>query len=216
MGLPPQLLEASIEPLREWRKKENHLDDDDKIRDRRGDTLEFDVGAIESQALAESSGGTLVLKGVQRDDSEMLLVSDGMRSEARDTDSGTMVVNSPEKSDFQLSKCAVEAAVPPFLRKFQINAPSGPSTPSNPSSRRECCSSSQPSGSRNGTPRVEVNRNKYDFSHLSMDEIETELTNLGSNLERDIGKLKRQYEKRQRALEAARQAKSQESSTEAV
>ena len=51
-------------------------------------------------------------------------------------------------------------------------------------------------------------RNKYDFAHLSLPEIEHELSNIGANLERDMGKLKRQYEKRERALRAARTSKS--------
>jgi len=49
--------------------------------------------------------------------------------------------------------------------------------------------------------------NKYDFSHLNLAEIDEELACIGANLERDMGKLKRQYEKRERALRAARTTK---------
>jgi len=49
--------------------------------------------------------------------------------------------------------------------------------------------------------------NKYDFSHLGLAEINEELASIGANLERDMGKLRRQYEKRDRALRAARALK---------
>lgn len=55
-------------------------------------------------------------------------------------------------------------------------------------------------------PATEEGRNKYDFSHMSVADIDAELSNIGTSLERDIGKLKRKYEKRERLLRAARTA----------
>ena len=60
-------------------------------------------------------------------------------------------------------------------------------------------------GGANGRAAKEAASKKYDFSHLSLAGIDEELSALGANLERDMAKLRRQYEKRERAL---RQAKS--------
>lgn len=123
------------------------------------------------------------------------------------------------------------SAVPAFMRQFQPTSSaagaaagassSAPSPCSDGSSCRSEASTAAPAAppSERGSSarsRRETNdhaggekdRNKYDFSHLSLPEIDHELANIGANLERDMGKLKRQYEKRERALRAARVTKS--------
>lgn len=52
---------------------------------------------------------------------------------------------------------------------------------------------------------------KYDFSHLSIAEINELLSTQQADFERDVGKLRKQYEKRGKALKAARAAKQAES-----
>ena len=48
---------------------------------------------------------------------------------------------------------------------------------------------------------------KYDFSHLTLQEIDEEIRNQQANFERDVGLLRKQYERRGRALRRARAAK---------
>ena len=55
--------------------------------------------------------------------------------------------------------------------------------------------------------RVRPSSSKYNFSHLSLQEIDEELECLPANLERDLAKLRRQYEKRGKALRMARDTK---------
>ena len=54
---------------------------------------------------------------------------------------------------------------------------------------------------------------KWDYSHLSLEEIDEELSSIGPNLERDMERLKKQYMKRQKALRIARDAKLRAPST---
>mmetsp|Transcript_26937 Transcript_26937/g.44737 ORF Transcript_26937/g.44737 Transcript_26937/m.44737 type:complete len:135 (-) Transcript_26937:53-457(-) len=98
-------------------------------------------------------------------------------------------------------------SVPAFMRQFQIPAAStGSSTRASSSAEaagltaRESSSIPGPGGSRN-------NNKKYDFSHLSLLAIDDELAAIKTNLQRDMTKLRRQYEKRDRALRAARASK---------
>jgi len=51
---------------------------------------------------------------------------------------------------------------------------------------------------------VSQSRHKYDFAHLNISAIDDELHSLDANLERDMAKLRRQYEKRERALRQAK------------
>ncbi|KAJ1639094.1 hypothetical protein T492DRAFT_938862 [Pavlovales sp. CCMP2436] len=53
----------------------------------------------------------------------------------------------------------------------------------------------------------EVSKAKYDFSGKSLDEIETQLNTLDEQLERDIQTLRKKYQKRRKALNAAKLAK---------
>ena len=48
---------------------------------------------------------------------------------------------------------------------------------------------------------------KYDFSHLSLEEIDDMLAGQQADFERDVGRLRKQYERRGRALRSARAAK---------
>ncbi|KAL1512151.1 hypothetical protein AB1Y20_005419 [Prymnesium parvum] len=214
-----QLLKASIGPLREWRKQQQVYDDEEdaanKPRDGRGDTQEFDVGAIQSALQGTEGGdGTFVMRSattkggasstmrIHGDDAGTMVSRGAAAADA----SGTMVVNAASSGAAKPTPAANQESVPPFLRQFQHQSTPGRHdsepdlTPSHSSGHRvdRVSSASRP---------VEAGRSKYDFSHLSAEAIDAELANLNANLERDIGKLKRQYEKRQRALEAARRAK---------
>ena len=56
---------------------------------------------------------------------------------------------------------------------------------------------------------------KFDFSSLSLEEIEEELNCQQANFERDVARLRKQYERRGRALRAARAARSSQAQAEA-
>ena len=56
---------------------------------------------------------------------------------------------------------------------------------------------------------------KFDFSSLSLEEIEEELNCQQANFERDVARLRKQYERRGRALRAARAARSSKGQAEA-
>jgi len=58
-------------------------------------------------------------------------------------------------------------------------------------------------------------RAKFDFSSLSLEEIEEELNCQQANFERDVARLRKQYERRGRALRAARAARSSQAQAEA-
>ena len=73
-----------------------------------------------------------------------------------------------------------------------------------PSLRSACAS---PSPGRASTTLPLPTFSRYDFSHLSLDEIEEELRSQQANFERDVGRLRKQYERRGRALRAAKAAK---------
>eukprot|EP00316_Scyphosphaera_apsteinii_P008787 CAMPEP_0119301128 /NCGR_PEP_ID=MMETSP1333-20130426/2957_1 /TAXON_ID=418940 /ORGANISM="Scyphosphaera apsteinii, Strain RCC1455" /LENGTH=473 /DNA_ID=CAMNT_0007303119 /DNA_START=37 /DNA_END=1458 /DNA_ORIENTATION=- len=118
---------------------------------------------------------------------------------------GTMLISSSTSSLVQPSSS--NDSVPAFMRQFQIPAAStGSSTRASSSAEaagltaRESSSIPGPGGSRN-------NNKKYDFSHLSLLAIDDELAAIKTNLQRDMTKLRRQYEKRDRALRAARASK---------
>ena len=55
-----------------------------------------------------------------------------------------------------------------------------------------------------GAGKSTAGGSKYDFSSLSLAEVDAELSSQQANFERDVGKLRKQYEKRGRALRAAR------------
>ena len=54
---------------------------------------------------------------------------------------------------------------------------------------------------------------KFDFNSLSIAELDEELANQEANFQRDVGKLRKQYERRGRALRSARASKSEGSTS---
>ena len=56
-------------------------------------------------------------------------------------------------------------------------------------------------------PRDARRRADQDFSHLSVGEIDAELAAISTNMEKDLEKVKRQYHKREKALQKARAEK---------
>jgi len=116
---------------------------------------------------------------------------------------GTMVFNNS----------AASAPVPGFMRQFQSSNNVGGG---GASSRGGAVGSNNGFGAAaGGVDKEDLGseasnkaRHKYDFTHLNVKEIDEELAALDANLERDMAKLRRQYEKRERALRQAREGKS--------
>ncbi|EOD17487.1 putative Serine/threonine-protein kinase [Emiliania huxleyi CCMP1516] len=224
-----QLMESASEALAAWRKQaleaSGSLEEDEPGTLKRGDTQEFDMDAIRKVAGRLGGSGTVDASAAYG----TMVVKESAEAAGGGGDAGTMIFRHPSPSSSSSgtvvlnSAAPAPASVPGFMRQFQSaigmggGAAAGSaaggggggagrggaagSVPASPSGD----GAGDLGGGANGRAAKEAASKKYDFSHLSLAGIDEELSALGANLERDMAKLRRQYEKRERAL---RQAKS--------
>ncbi len=210
-GIPEMDFEAIRKVAEQQRREQDKLE--------RGGTQEFDIMAIRNVASMMSPVGSGAGKPrstsvVGHTGTMILREGSGAGDDAADDavdGMGTMILRDGVPGGgtgtmhFSGAAPSSKDETPSFMRqlfgdeaitKTPVNEMASPTGPRH---------SNRP-GKEDPSRRL-ASASKYNFSHLSVEAIEDELSALQGNLERDLAKLRRQYDKREKALRSELSAK---------